>query len=110
MPFIVVVRLHELSSYTLKTFILPQWKTRIGATSKGEVEEIGVFLEDLRLQSSEQGGIASLFERLASLNVGPIRVFVSGSCSEQDLNEVVQEFFDEARGSSSWQEHFTSVI
>ena len=110
MPFIVVVRLHELSSYTLKTFILPQWKTRIGATSKGEVEEIEVFLEDLRLQSSEQGGIASLFERLASLNVGPIRVFVSGSCSEQDLNEVVQEFFDEARGSSSWQEHFTSVI
>jgi hypothetical protein len=109
-PFIVVVRLHELSSYTLKTFILRQWKARIGAASIEEVEEIGIFLEDLRLQNSEPGGIASLFERLAGLNVGPIRAFVSGSCSEQDLNEVIPEFFEEARGSSSWQEHFTSVI
>jgi hypothetical protein len=74
------------------------------------VEEIEIFLEDLRLQSSEPGGIASLFERLAGLSVGPIRAFVSGSCSEQDLNEVMQEFFDEARGSSSWQEHFISLI
>jgi hypothetical protein len=104
------VRLHEVSSYTLKTFILRQWKTSIGAASKGEVEEIEVFLEDLRLQSNEPDEIASLFERLAGLNVGPIRALVSGSCSEEDLNEVIQEFFDEARGPSSWQEHFTSIM
>ena|SRR5271154_3905524 len=109
-PFVVVVQLHELSSYTLKTFILRQWKARIAAASKGEVEEIEIFLEDLRLQSGEPGGIASLFERLAGLNVGPIRAFVSGSCSEQGLNEVIPEFFDQARGSLSWKEHFISVI
>jgi hypothetical protein len=78
--------------------------------SKNEIEEIEIFLEDLRFQSGDLGGTASLFERLAGLNVGPIRSFVSGTCSEQDLNEVIPEFFDEARGSSSWQEHFTSVI
>jgi hypothetical protein len=88
---------------------LRQWKTKIGAAS-GEVEEIEIFLEDLRLQRSEPNGIASLFERLAGLNVGIIRAFVSGSCPEQDLNEVIPEFFEEARGSSLWQEHFTSVI
>jgi hypothetical protein len=109
-PFIVVVRLHEMSSYTLKTFILRQWKARIGAASKEEVEEIVLLLEDLRLQSSEPDGITSLFQRLAGLNIGPVRVFVAGSCSEEDLNEVIPEFFDEARGSSSWQEHFISPI
>jgi hypothetical protein len=109
-PFLVVVLLHEQSSYTLKTFILRHWKARIGSASKSEVEEIEIFLEDLRLQSSDPRGIGSLFERLAGLNIGPIRAFVSGSCSEQDLNEVIAEFFEEARGSSSWKEHFTSVI
>jgi len=109
-PFIVVVRLHEPSSYTLMTFILRQWKTKIGATSKDEVEEVEFFLEDLRLQNNNQSEIASLFERLARLNVGPIRTFVSGSCSEQDLNEVIEEFFDDARGASSWKERFTNVI
>jgi hypothetical protein len=97
-PFLVVVRLHEQSSYTLKTFILRHWKARIGSASKSEVEEIEIFLEDLRLQSGEPGGIASLFQRLADLNVGPIRAFVSGSCSEQDLNEVIAEFFGKLAG------------
>jgi hypothetical protein len=72
-----------------------------------EVDEIETFLEDLRLHNGEQSSI--VFERLANLNIGPIRAFVSGSCSEQDLNEVIQEFFDAVRGSSAWQEHFDEL-
>jgi hypothetical protein len=108
-PFIVVVQLHELSSSALQIFILRQWKAKIGAASQREVDEIETLLEDLRLQSSKQSSITSLFERLANLNVGPIRASVSGSCSEQDLNEVIREFFDAVRGSSSWQEHFDEL-
>jgi hypothetical protein len=108
-PFIVVVCLHEPSSYALTIFIVRQWKTKIESSSKDEIEEIQLFLEDLRLQNNNQAEIVSLFERLAHLNVGPIRTGVSGSCPEQDLNEVIEEYFDEARGASSWKDHFINV-
>ena len=108
-PFLVVVRLHEPGSYALQTFLLQQWEAKIGVLSQREVEEIETFVEDLRIQGSEQSSIAALFERLANLNVGPIRAFVSGSCSVQDLNEVIKEFFDAVRGPSSWQEHFDEL-
>jgi hypothetical protein len=108
-PFIVVVRLHELGSYALQIFVLRQWKAKIGVASQREVDEIETFLEDLRLKSSEQSSIATSFERLANLNIGPIRSFVSGSCSKQDLKEVIPEFFDVVRKSSSWQEHFDEL-
>jgi hypothetical protein len=89
---------------------LQQWKAKIGDASQQESNEIEAFLEDLRLQSSNQRSIATSFERLANLNVGPIRAFVSGSCSVQDLNEVIQEFFDAVRGSSSWREYFDNLL
>jgi hypothetical protein len=103
------VRLHELGSYTLRTFVLRQWEAKIGVFSQRDVDEIETFLEDLRLQGSQRSSIAALFERLANLNVGPIRAFVSGSCSVEDLNEVIREFFDAVRGPSSWQEHFDEL-
>jgi hypothetical protein len=108
-PFIVVVRRHELGSYALQIFVLRQWEAKTGVASQREVDEIETFLADLRLKSSEQRSIATSFELLANLNIGPIRAFVSGSCSEHDLNEVVGESFDVVRGSSSWQEHFDEL-
>ena len=108
-PFIVAVRLHELGSYALQIFVLRQWEAKTGVAFQREVDEIETFLADLRLKSSEQSSIDALFERLANLNVGPIRAFVSGSCSVQDLNEVIREFFDAVRGPSSWQEHFDEL-
>jgi hypothetical protein len=108
-PFIVVVRRHELGSYALQIFVLRQWEAKTGVASQREVDEIETFLADLRLKSSEQRSIATSFELLANLNIGPIRAFVSGSCSEHDLNEVVEEFFDVVPGSSSWQEHFDEL-
>jgi hypothetical protein len=103
------VRLHEPGSYALQTFLLQQWEAKIGVLSQREVEEIETFLEDFRLQGGERSSLDALFERLANLNVGPIRAFVSGSCSVQDLNEVIREFFDAVRGPSSWQEHFDEL-
>jgi hypothetical protein len=108
-PFIVVVRLHELGSNALQILVLRQWEAKIGVASPREVDEIETFLENLRLKSNEQSSIVTSFERLANLNIGPIRAFVSGSCLEQNLNEVIQEFFDVVRGSSSWPEHFDDL-
>ncbi|MGF7183651.1 hypothetical protein HDF11_005184 [Tunturiibacter psychrotolerans] len=105
-PFVVVVRRHEVGSFTLQIFILRQWKAKVGIGSQHEADEIATFLEDLRFQSREQLPPASLFQRLSNLNVGPIRASVSGSCSVQDLNEVIREAFETVRGSSPWQEHF----
>ena len=105
----MVVRLHELGSYALKIFVLRRWERKIGVVSQWERDEIATFLEDLRLESSEQNSIATSLERLANLNVGPVRAFVSGSCSDQDLNDVIHEFFDVVRGSLSWQEHFDEL-
>jgi hypothetical protein len=70
------VRRHEAGSLTLQTFILRQWKAKVGVGSQREADEIATLLEDLRLHNSEQHPIGSLFQRLASLNVGPIRAFV----------------------------------
>ena len=109
-PFIVVVRLHELGLYALQIFVLRHWKAKIGVASQHEINEIEIFLEDLRLKSRDQSSIAISFERLSNLNIGPIRAFESGSCSEQDLNEVILEFFDAVRGSSFWQEHFDELV
>ncbi|WP_158945306.1 hypothetical protein [Granulicella sp. S190] len=83
---------------------------KIGVASQWEIDEIETFLEDLRLQSNEQSSIAALFKRLANLNVGPMRAIVSGSCSVQDLNEVIQEFFDVVRGSLPWHEYFDNLL
>jgi hypothetical protein len=105
----VVVRRHELGSYALQIFVLRQWEAKIGVASQWEVDEIETFLADLRLKSSAQSSIATSFERFANLNIGPIRAFVSGSCSEEDLNEVIEEFFDVVRGSSAWQDHFDEL-
>lgn len=102
----MVVRRHEVGSFTLQIFILRQWKAKVGIGSQHEADEIATFLEDLRFQSREQLPPASLFQRLSNLNVGPIRASVSGSCSVQDLNEVIREAFETVRGSSPWQEHF----
>ena len=100
-PFVVAVQLHELGSYTLQTFVLRHWEAKIGVASQWEIDEIETLLEDIRLQGSQQSSVASLFERLSNLNIGPVRAFVSGSCSVHELHEVIQGFLDPVRGSSS---------
>jgi hypothetical protein len=108
-PFVVIVRLHKPSSYALQAFVLHHWKAKLGVTSRREANEIETFLEDLRLQIGEEDSMAPLFQRLSNLNIGPVRAFVSGSCSVQDLDEVVREFFDSVGGSPSWREQFDAL-
>jgi hypothetical protein len=108
-PLVAVVRRHDAGSYVLQFFVLRQWEAKIGVASQREADEIATFLEDLRFQNSDQHPIASLFQRLSNLSVGPIRAFASGSCAVEDLNEVIQKYFEIVSGSSSWQEHFDNL-
>jgi hypothetical protein len=108
-PFLVVVRLREQNSSTLKAFILRQWKTKVGVLSKEDLSEVETFLLDLEVQTGGQIGSDAFFEQSASLNVGPVRSSVSGSCYEQDLIQVIEVFFDVAPESASWQEQFTQL-
>jgi hypothetical protein len=106
----VVVRLHELGSYMLKVFVLRGWKLKIGAVSKNEIDEIVTFLRDFVPLSREYASASIMFEKLESLNVGPIRASVSGSCSYEDLDAVLRGYFENARGSSFWPEHFGNLV
>jgi hypothetical protein len=105
----VVVRRHALDSYSLTSYVLRDWEKKIGAASVCELGDVDVFLKDLRHHSRKQDSGASFFDGLDGLSVGPIRAFVSGSCSIQDLDAVIQAFFDETHGSSSWREHFDNL-
>jgi hypothetical protein len=109
-PFLVAVRLHELSSYIFNIFILRQWKTKVGAVSENDADEVETFLKDLQQLSKEQIDATPFLERLAGLSVGPIRSLAAGSCSGHDLDQVVEEYFDETVIALSWQEYFTQII
>jgi hypothetical protein len=105
----VVVRLHALNSYTLTSYVLRDWKTKIKAASKTEVGDVEIFLKDLRHHSRKQDYGETFFEGMEDLNVGPVRAFASGSCSIQDLDAIIQTSFDELHESSSWREHFDKL-
>jgi hypothetical protein len=108
-PFIVVLLLHTPDSYILAGYVLRDWKTKIETTSKHELGDIEIFLNDLRDHSKRQRDVASFFSGLDGLSVGPIRGFVSGSCLIEDLDVVIPTFFDETRGAASWKEHFNNL-
>jgi len=108
-PFVVVLRLHTLDSYAINGYFLRDWRRRIEASSKSELEDVEIFLKDLRHHCRSQDSDTSLFDGLDRLSVGPIRTFVSGSCSIQDLDAEIQMFLDETCASSFWREHFDTL-
>jgi hypothetical protein len=105
-PFIVVVRTSVLDSYTLTGYVFRNWKMKIGAASKSDLDDVEIFVKDLRHHCRNQDSVSSFFDSLEGLSVGPLRALVFRSCSFKDLDEVFQVFFNEMRGSSSWIEHF----
>ena len=107
--FIVVLQLHARDSYTLTSYVLRDWETKIGVVSKRELSDIENLLNDLRHHSRRQDSDGSFFKTLEVLNVGTIRAFVSGSCSLQDLDTVVQVFFDETGDGARWRDHFDNL-
>jgi hypothetical protein len=104
-----MIRSHEHESYTLSAYVIRDWKTRIEGAPASEVNEIELFLEDIRIQICEQQAATLFFERLQELAVGPIRSLVSDSCSASRLDEVISLFFEGVPESSSWPEHFENL-
>src|SRR5260370_42665067 len=106
-PFIVVLRIHQQDAFTLKGYVLRNWKAKIEAASECELGDVEEFLEDLRHHSrtSRTSG-ASFFDRLDDLGVGPVRALVSGSCLFLDLETVLPMFFEGELQMSSWQASF----
>jgi hypothetical protein len=98
-----------LDSYALTSYVLQGWETKIKATSESDFADVEIFLKDLQYHGRKRDYVASFFDRLGGLSVGPIRTFVSGSCSLGDLDEVIQSFFDHPRGTSSWRQYFDEL-
>jgi hypothetical protein len=108
-PFAVVLRLHSLDSYALSGYVLRDWRRKIEAPSKSDLEDVEIFLKDLRDYCRNQDSDTPLFVGLDRMSVGPIRASVSGSCSINDLDAAIQMFFDDKYGSSFWREHFDTL-
>jgi hypothetical protein len=98
-----------LDSYTLAGYVLREWKQKLGINDLCEYDDINFFINDLRHQCGMLPLDTSFFQILKNLDVGPIRVFVSGSCSTQDLDEIIQMFFDKTSVASSWRERFDTL-
>ena len=110
MPFLVAMRLHEPGSYTLKIFVLRRWKTKVRTVLKNDIDEVETFLRDIQEQMDKQFDISAFFEVLAGLSVGPMRSSASGTCTTDELDRVIKEFFSETTGSLPWKEHFVQVV
>ena len=108
-PFIVILRLHMQSSFTLTGYVLRNWRGKIGAFPNEESCDITVLLDDLRFHCREgRLSAAGFFDRLQKLNVGPVRAFVSGSCLSEELDTIVPMFFD-GISTPKWYESFERV-
>ena len=93
-----------LDSHTLTGYVLRNWKMKIGAASKSDLDDVEIFVKDLQHHCRKQDSVTSFFDSLDGMSVGPIRALVSGSCSFKDLDEAIQVFFNETYGASSWLE------
>lgn len=105
----MILRHHAPDSATLASYVLQDWKMRIALGRKYELDEIRSLLQDLRDCGPAQTSAVLFFNRLDSLNIGPVRVFVSGSCNARDLDGVIQTHLDETGSTPSWREHFESL-
>jgi hypothetical protein len=108
-PFIVILRLHAPDSPALAGYVLRDWERIVKVSSRDDRDDIGIFIQDLRDHIRKQPLDTTFFDRLGGLSVGPIRAFVSGSCSMQDLDTVIPEFFADIRDAFSWREHFDNL-
>jgi hypothetical protein len=109
-PFIVILRLYMQNSFTLTGYILRNWKAKIGALPREELNDIAVFWEDLRFHFREEHlSNVGFFDRLQKLDVGPVRTFVSGSCLCNELDTIIPTYFTGLIPSLNWRESFESV-
>jgi hypothetical protein len=108
-PFVVILRLHAPDSPALTGYVMRNWEGIVKVSSRNDRDDIRIFIQDFRDHIRKQPFDTSLFDRLAGLSIGPIRAFVSGSCSVQDLDTVISEFFADIRDAFSWRECFDNL-
>jgi hypothetical protein len=95
--------------YKLAGYVLQNWEAKVDVASDEERGDIEVFLEDLRRYTISPSLDNRFFARLNSLNTGPLRAFVSGSCFVQQLDTILPMFFDGQIGTPDWRGCFNLV-
>jgi hypothetical protein len=109
-PFAIVLYLGGTEQYPLKGFVLKSWESTLPRSRFFEISSIMEFLDDLLYYSQETEELSrTYFLRLDTLNVGPIRKLVSGTCPVGKLDEVIATFFGTSGIGESWQQIFDSV-
>jgi hypothetical protein len=109
-PFAIVLYIDGDEECPLKGFVLKSWETALPRSTLYEISSIGDFLCDLCYYSQGNDELSkTYFRRLDTLNLGPIRKFVSGTCAFGDLDKIIAMFFGEIESGNSWQQSFDSV-
>jgi hypothetical protein len=107
--FLLVLRLHLSDEYELKGFLLKEWRDLLRVPSYDE-EEIEIFVGSLRSEIKSNNSGRAFLEKIDGLGVGPIRMFASGSCSTDDLDQIVPLFFEgRVLSRGSWQDDFDHI-
>jgi hypothetical protein len=100
--FAAILYLEGTSSCALRGLVLPNWETALSIASESEIQFVREFLEDVHHYTQMDSLSAkSFFERIADLNVGPIRTFVTGRCAVEDLEANIGPFFSAKLSGSS---------
>jgi hypothetical protein len=109
-PFAIVLYLDGNELYPLRGFVLKCWESTLPRSTPFEVSSIKDFLDDLGHYSQETEELSrTYFRRLDTLDVGPIRKFVSGACAIGDLDKVITTFFGAKEPGVPWRQFFDSV-
>jgi hypothetical protein len=63
--------MHALDSYTLTGYVFRNSKMKIGAASESDLDDVEIFVKDLRHHCRKQDSVTSFFDSLDGLSVGP---------------------------------------
>lgn len=109
-PFAIVLYQDEEGPSTLGGFVLRNWEAVLCHRAPSEISVIKEFLSDIAHYSQAEEILSKdYFRRLGALSTGPIRTFVSGTCSPEDLNSLSSTFFGLATCANPWQVFFDDV-
>jgi hypothetical protein len=109
-PFAIVLYLDRTESGGFEGFVLCDWENVIRMATEYEASSVRSFMTDLQYYSqSDPASSMGFFKSLGNLSTGPIRTFVSGACTSEDLDGVVSTFFLRSVSTASWMESFHKV-
>ncbi len=92
------------------SYVLREWKTKIKASSNADVIDIQFFLEDLlHYNCVDNLWCSDYFDYIGTLNVGPVRISGTGSCSVDELDTVLPMVFGREIATHIWRESFIQL-